>query len=143
MRRELSETEVEKHDLFSWKNKVLGSFKNCALKCDYNLQLFRTSEQENLHTDKLWFYIFCMLIFTGMRFLPLKSAEYAALSTEVVSCLHMLSFCIMLTHSILLSWGLALKVLWLGQGIKHSYALPLGTILFKPVKWSCLSRHHH
>ncbi len=57
-RREISKTEIERHDLFSLENKVLGSFKNCALTSRHCPQLSGASEWGNVLTDKLCFYIF-------------------------------------------------------------------------------------
>lgn len=34
-RREVGKTEIERHDLFNLKNKVLGSFKSCVLTSDH------------------------------------------------------------------------------------------------------------
>lgn len=44
-KREKSKTEIARHDLFSFKNILLGSFKNCGITSDHYPPLFRASEQ--------------------------------------------------------------------------------------------------
>lgn len=124
-----------------WKIKCWGPLRTVHLRVIiiHNCPEPLSSEICTLISRGSIYYNF---LFTTMHFLPLKLVEYAAMSTGMVSCLHKLS-CVMSTHSILLSWGLALLNLWLGLDIRHWYALPDGTILFKPIRWPCLPRHHH
>lgn len=57
-RWEISKTEIEGHDLFSLKNKVLGPFKSCGLMSDHYPQLFTVSEWGNLQAEAVLLYIF-------------------------------------------------------------------------------------